>query len=462
MDRLSAYQDRVASMSVTEKDEHLRVNYTTSEHAWPDYLDYVDEWQWHFLEAMSKTRKDFIFCSLVTRRQRIQCGDHHHYFTDDSQDTHPEAVYFPRTDTFVEPTACWNVLLRVSDESLRSTRALQSSAQLTMPEVEYVRRLAGLRLLSQGLTPRKLSFEEFKTRWWNTESSATAYDIAHEQPSIADELGIVRRSLPPAKPQWIVESTAATEVILPSTAVAADHGLHAILLAVPDGPRVLKTINSVRKLDPDHDLVCPNQIAKAMETCPYCVGDTPKTGPTPTGVYYAPPGNGKTTCQDRHLFCGIDTDWLVKMSSFQHIIAPFLEMDLAVITNQYHLATNAGEKFIGLFSSHHLRKNLFGAPFTPESEIDHAIHTFSADLAILKAHGYLAENMLNLLRCNYIYRRAREIFTTPSPKRFKPYYRHNFSTWETFSHELLTWSSPYRGKNYQQNKRKRARFKELN
>lgn len=461
MEGLSLYYDRVASMDDRQLGEHLRSSYTTEENAWPDYLDYVDEWQWHFKESMSRTRKDFIFTTLVVRRQRVKCGTHHHYFTDDPADHHPEAVYFPRTDTFIEPGVCWNVLLQISDDKLQSTRALQSSAQLTMPEIEYVRRLAGIRLISKGITPRQLSYDEFRTKWWGQESEATAHSLLQEQTTISEEMGLLKQSLPPAKPQWVADTNGEVDTILPSHTVANDHGLHAVLLATHNGARILKTINRIRLLSPVQDPIEPQDIAEAIRMCPRCTGDPPATGPTLPGVYYAPPGNGKTTCLNERHFCGVDTDWLVKMSDFQTVIAPFLQLDVAVITNQYHLATNAGEKFFGLFDAAHLRLDPTGKPFTPEHEIQYAVQTYGADLAILLEHNYLTNNLLSLYRCNYIYRLAREKFLPRNPQRLKAYYKHRYTSWLDLAQDICSWVSPRRGKHYQQNRRKRARHKEL-
>jgi len=113
---------------------------------------------------------------------------------------------------------------------------------------------------------------------------------------------------------------------------------------------MIKTIRSYVNNKTDK-VIHPDMVVKAMEICTQCTAYTPKpSGTSYHGVYYSPPENGKSNALNKELFIGLDTDWLITMLDFQTVIEPFIKLGIPVITNQYHLAQNAGDRFLGMFS----------------------------------------------------------------------------------------------------------------
>lgn len=441
---MDAYLNRVSNMDKDELHSHLRRDYHHPDQLWPDYLDYLDEWKFEYRHKLSVTRKDFIYRFLAVRNQKIQCGDHYHQFSTEPS-SNELSVHFPRTDTFISPTACWyKTILKMEDEL--SSDELISASTFTTTELTFLHRFASVEMVKQGLTPTLLSFEDFKNHWWGQENTAL--------PSI-EELKI---DLPAGEPQWLLTKDSPVEIVQTSELTSQDHGLHTLLATAPEPYLVFKTINKIRDVTPEPDLVTPSQLATAMENCNQCSGNYPTVGPTYPGVYYAPPGNGKTTAARHNVFCGVDTDWLLKMSDFNTVIAPFLAMDLPVITNQYNLATNSGEKFIGNFNPHALRTAPTGKAYTSPREIQAAKKTYGSDLTISLQPLFFSQASLHVQRLLHVYNTTRNQFLPTKRSRLpKPSKHSQYSNWCNLKYAIEQWPDPYRGKNYQQNLRKRRK-----
>lgn len=440
---VETYYARLESMTHLERAEHLRNDYRDQHHEWPDYLDYVDDWKYLYREKLSLTRKDFIFTALALRKQTIPCGNHFHTFSTTPQAT--DTIVITRPDAYMDVTSCWYKTIFQTDEQIAPS-ILQSAITLAVPESEWLKRMVGLRLIQEGSTATQLSFDEFSTLWWGKESKTQAIRILHaSQPphiqaepsstpiedakhktvqaepfSIEAEVAEMRMNLPAPIAKWAIPGSG---TILPIDNVLSDHGLHLLMLARTDWIDIFHTIINMRK-PYDHGSTTTEDLGRHMNMCYRCQRiarhakiETPsdqfayiRPNSTFPGVYYAPPGNGKTTVMERGLFIGIDTDWLLRNSDFNNVIAPFLKFNLPIITNQYGLAVNAGQKFIGCYSPSLLRTDDSGQPYTTQDEVELASELFKQDACFYKTDGYVYDNLVQLIRLQYLYTETRYVF----------------------------------------------------
>lgn len=108
------YQDWLANYELKLKnmteEELAKENHTDDCHtsqAYPDYLDYVEEWRWHHDEQHRQLTAAALF-SLSKRTQRIQCQDHFHILIREDYTIEGEGekvnVCFPRPNAH---NCCW-------------------------------------------------------------------------------------------------------------------------------------------------------------------------------------------------------------------------------------------------------------------------------------------------------------------------------------------------------------------
>lgn len=468
MSSIQTYLDKVANFDKDELRAHLRRDYREQSQEWPDYLDYLDEWQWTYKDHMARTRKDFIYHYLAKRRTKIVCGDHFHIITDVLPDQDiPELVLFSSPDTFVDPSSCWYKKLLEEEATISYNQEDQHAARLTSPETEALKRYTALSLASTGQTPIKLDFETFKREWWADSSIKKAMELykksfppavtlpassspnnsapTHkhsltQSPQSQSEtlipensshgttltsgvapLAEIRQQLPQCIGKWF-GSSSQTDIIFPNDRVYLDHGLHVLVASHPNYHEILNIMSRIREDAHTGSKIDRHELAKAMQDCPACPITDHLPYPTVASVFYSPPGNGKTTAIKNLTYIGVDTDWLTRNSDFNTIIAPFLKIGVSVITNQYDLATNSGEKFFGLFNPKSLRTDLSGKEYTSLVEIQSAIEIMGEDILIrVQPDKFIDQDITRLLRLHYIYNMTRTNFLNKSPQnRFSP------------------------------------------
>lgn len=419
------YYHRLNQMSHDEKDEHLRKNYCVIDQTWPDYLDFLDEWEDNYFSKLARTRKDFIFQYYAKRNQKLPCScGHVHLFTTHNTSVNPQhTVCIPTSDTELDYTSCWYAMFVSADNDLAADDTHRQSPCLSLSESEILRKFTALRMTLDGYPPIKLSFDDFIQVWWNKPQPSAAWQIfSREFPQVNQIAAETKKQLPIKQAPWLsMQPTHSTENVMSSSKVSEFHGLHALLRSRQDRFIILEMINSVRIDDP----ITINQLTQAISTCTQCTqySDFP-VFPSPIGVYYSPPGNGKTTSQRNEFFVGIDTDWLTKEDFFDRECAPFLRINLPIVTNQYHLAQHAGQKFIGSFNVAHLRTDQHGNPYTSSAEIKRAMGYLSNDLFILVydiRNRYFADDLVKLYRAAYIYDLTRQSFFQKLPPSVKPF-----------------------------------------
>nr|UNI73881.1 MAG: hypothetical protein [brine shrimp partiti-like virus 1] len=426
----SAYFTRVAAMTSSELDDHLERNYSHESQAWPDYLDYVEEWKWNINHKLVNTRKDFIFHVLAKKHQTVKCGDHYHTFSDVPMPTE-DVIVFSRPDEYINVSSCWYQTLIATDDSVVRHDDLVRSITLTEPEASFLRRMTGIRIAQEGrTTPHLLSFDDFRRKWWSKESREAAIaliekseiplpysnrDTTPPPPTVEQVLSDpsepiknlilpIMAELPTPKAQWF---TSDASIIMPASEVVKDHGLHNLLFSRTDRKAVFNLINEIRTLA-GHHAITPGNLAESISECQECTRSTSRPNTTIPMLLYAPPGSGKTTLQNQRLFVGLDTDWLISLSDFNTVVAPFLKMAIPVITNQYHLALSSSEKLFGYYNPKHLRSDAKGRLFSTPEEIETFSKAFKHDVCITRdTDHYMDSHMLAILRMNYLYNQTR-------------------------------------------------------
>lgn len=426
MTTVDQYFQTLSVMSQEEKDQHLRKDYYVVDQAWPDYLDFLEEWEDNYFSKLAKTRKDFLFHCYAKRNHLMPClfcSKAAHLFTTDPNLVAPphDVVCIQNLDAEIDYDACWYKTLSHYDKDLVSEDTNSRAPRLSNSETQVLRRLTALRMTLDSQPPIKLNFNDFMKVWWNKPGSTAAWEIFNNEfTPIRDITREEKEKAPMPQATWLtMKPTKRTECVMKSEIISQHHGLHALLRVREDRLIILQVINSIRIDDP----ITIDQLVDAISHCLDCrISPTYVATPSPVGVYYSPPGNGKSTALRDEYFIGVDTDWLTKEDFFNRECAPFLRMNLPIVTNQYELAINSGIKFIGSFNDKNLRTDPYGSQFTTRSEIELAIDKIGNDLCTLvysRDGYYFSDSLVQLFRMNYIYERTRQAFFDKPPPSVK-------------------------------------------
>lgn len=420
-ERLRAYYQRTNEMTFTEKASHLRTDEKEESQAWPDFLDFLDEWASLYKQKLQQTRKDYVFTVLARHGVTIKCRAHTHTF---SHEPDPRAdVIIPSPDTNINPDACWWREITRYDSQLTDLDANATAVQLSTPEAKAIQKLTSIQMVTQeSLPPSLLTFEKFRDQWWKTPTHSRAMKILLESDQPYHVLNDIVRSIKvqdtPQPPRWLnLGSSTVPDLIQTNTDVLQDHGLHALMRVRHDRHEIFRLISSIRAEANPEGLLHPDRLAQAMRDCDLCKRPPRSLSTSYPGVYYSPPGNGKTTSLKTEVFIGVDTDWLLKNSNFDAIIKPFLSKSVPIITNQYHLAAASGTRFFGAFNPHQLRINpVTNHPYTTLTEIEKARTVLRADLFLLYTDQYFSDVLPLLYRAAYLYEFTQYIWLQKSVK----------------------------------------------
>lgn len=411
-----SYLDTIEKLDEEQLDAHLRESYREESQLLPDYLDYVDRWKFDFDRCFRNIRRDFIYHVLASRRQTIVCGDHQHRFVPSPTE---KGVCVERPDTYIPTDCCWyQEICKTVQHIERKSGYL--SARLSHPEFELLKRTTGLSMTSSARLHESSTFSNFREFWWNSESRSRALNMVQHVhlPNIIDELAHVALDCNEPEGSWFMQSTEGPARIYTALTVASDHGFHALLMARSDWKYIFKVVNKIRSLSSINEdwtdlFILPSDVADAIKHCRYCKQYSPGRCTTYPGIYYAPPGNGKTTCMDKELFIGVDTDWLVHGTTFRSLAAPFINADIPIITNQKHLAIDGGQRVFGIYNPKKIRTirdEWYGRqPIESVPNILRYVGLSSGDLQVYRAEKYLSDEMLSLMMCQYIYNTTRSI-----------------------------------------------------
>lgn len=402
----------------TTRKAYFREDYVPEDHRSlvAEYYDWLDDIAYSEYDQM-ELLKDFIYGYLAQRKQKILCGDHHHIFYAGAPTKHdvPESydgervIIFPDSD--YSHDLCWYKQLRQGIVELPRD-VIRTAATLPRCNAQFMDTLVPLKTKIIDAADARyeveevqpFTFQQFRQKWWAHKTRFEAERALMDIPSVAKRTNLI--SLTPPKP------TTRPNIVVRHTSgrVAADHSFHVFMQHCPSPGLALALINESRTRCGPQYRISLDMLNRAMKNCQPCKRSAhlPKRGLSQVGLYYSPPGGGKSTAQTEEIIIAIDTDWIAEYSPpvFHETLATFLFHNMPVVTNQHSLATSCGLKMAGSYNLAHLRLNpATGLPYTSESEIRGSIAHQDPDLACIvrRAPGhYFAHDFPMLLFLQYL------------------------------------------------------------
>lgn len=386
---LAAYENRINNMSETERREYFREDFDDEgEYLYPEYMDFMDTWQYDFHYQACKHAEHFIKERLCGFEMRMVCMDHEHEFhllpPSSWKETvqKSEHVYLTK-ETMLDTETCWYKTVLNGIHQLRDIDRT-GLMDLTDPDHEYLRMLCNHYGRINAMPDEKIQkrlFEAYKNLWY--------YGISEQKESLEylkeyfDANGIrllIASIVNRARHEQVRETiTRKPELLLSKEVIENDHGYHNFIHSLGDMNRgVVNRMNRLRmQAEPyqgasPEDILLSYDIESKTKKCQRCNDDLKrgrKIVGSPPGMFYGPPGMGKSTVLNLGYFIGLDTDWLTSMLRYDDIIW-FLSQQIAVITNQYSLSQLSDTTMIGFICPQQLRLQANGQPFTTEKEID--------------------------------------------------------------------------------------------
>lgn len=358
---LNSYTQEVSQLDLIEFAAERRKDYHHSSSAYPDYLDYVEEWEWHAKDQISQLLSTVIK-QYGSRGLRLKC---------DCGVIHTMTTYAKKHlgDMIVDhPTesmhsSCWyRTFEKVIDNVFKNVR--KGHIRLPDPIEHMLTRLTCWKLASQGNTPQLLPYDAFKAIWWNKSMKGVYEGEArrlYQQLMLKD-----KEMVSQMKERMVPTSDKEGEVLLHYP--QSDHGLHALKSALgKDFTTVLGWMNRMRRKLNHYERIRPEDVSEKEATCTMCKERKYRSRLSPQAIYYAPPGAGKTTAQNNELIVGFDTDWCGVGLTWEDY-SPILKMNIPIITNQHNVFIGCGLKVIGIVRND-IRLDARGRPLAYADEL---------------------------------------------------------------------------------------------
>lgn len=114
------------------------------------------------------------------------------------------------------------------------------------------------------------------------------------------------------------------------------------------------------------------------------------------GVYYAPPGAGKTTAQNREYLIAYDTDWIGKGITWREV-SPLLRWKIPILTNQCEGFVGSGLKVVGVYN-HHLTTTPDGKPYVTFEAVEsmQRVQMVNFNFTRIPETQYFSDNVLTM------------------------------------------------------------------
>lgn len=440
---LEAYHARISNMSSDEYRHYMREDYEFEDEfdAIPEYLDYVETWDSDFHYQACKYSKSFIVDDLCKRNAKVKCGDHEHVFSllpnEMFNSVKQTGQYIQlTTETFINADACWYRNVLQSIHRLRD-QTKPGMMDLTEPDFEYFTSIIAnggyLKMVDRDeiIKPEYVSTKEqrktynaFKTMWYH----GCSEKVDNDTPAVTQ----IKNTIGTAGTQKLIagvvnikrkrgfDSSLFNEriTLLYGDTMNERHDFHiAYRLFGHEAKQMLSLMNTIRSKAHDHeptrDTLKTKAIEKAMEDCKLCKKSGPQSWSTP-GIYYAPPGNGKTTALEKGFLAAFDTDWLTSGIHEQELTF-LLERNIPIVTNQYTAFGNGMTKMIGFFNPDHVRlRPMDGEPFTEIKDVENFAKQNSQQFSLLtySANTYLYHRLLDMRLCLYLSSYTKRRFIT--------------------------------------------------
>lgn len=392
-DWLNDYETRISQMSADEirKENHEDERHPSQVYA--DYLDYVDEWTWFQKEQISALTSATVY-SLSLRRQKLKCGDHEHTLVRSKTELDNSDCIVVDAPNRAIHHECWYRTIHTTVERVLNS-SVNANVRLPDPLEAALSRIATWRLAKSETSPTLLPYDTFKTIWWNAAETGGVTKLAQDmlqRLNLADRKRIAEmqtRELPVTQPEqgrviyWFPQG---------------DHGLHTLrkTLGEDEFRKVLRFINRARLRRNTDARVTLTQITERQSRCRHCKILRPQRRLSQPGIYYAPPGIGKTTALNEELLIGVDTDWIGTQVTWLEM-SPLLNMRIPIITNQSVGFVGSGMKIVGVYNEN-IRLDEFGVPYTTVGIIEaHAkAQPRNYDLTRVAAETHFADYVLHM------------------------------------------------------------------
>lgn len=424
MDEIQAHFDKVASFSEEERRNYFRLD-DNRQFDFADFLDYLDEWKWNYDEILKRVRIDFLRSFYLKPNLTFDCIDHVHIFVDRACDVVSDLHLNINTLNF---GSCPCVFRKINSTAfdVAGQNLFQDTTRNTAIGAVYFYKLVQRELRANNFPELPPTVEEFERLWMrqtNSQSVSTAsgptvanLPVESDSPlvcTIAETISKVDASMPASL--VIPGPVREPEVCVTDVSTFySDHGLHCLLRTADQefmsggDSSILRVVNDIR-VSAGGTRFLPGRVRRAMRSCKACgaADNVFRILPDVCGILYAPPGSGKTHAMSNEFIVGVDTDWLVRYSTFNHVIKPFIDLGLCVITNQYDLCENSGVKVFCYFNEAHVKPDNLGNPLTNYEAFARFVNRFPDNYVIYHDRcpaAYLSDRMcqINLLRFAFI------------------------------------------------------------
>lgn len=356
-----------------------------------DYLDYINEWTWYQREQVNQLTSAVVYMHSK-KGQRIECGNHTHILTTRklSPNISGEQIYAD-VPTSTLHNECWYKTVHTSVKGVLSGLS-RENIRLAEPLERALTMIATWRMVHAGTTPTLLPYDTFKTVWWDATENGTTAKVSKD---MLDRMPWhdVKRITQMKIEQVPKPKEAERRVIF--WFPEGEHGLHALQNAMgPDIFRQILSFTNARRRDRGNpERITLKKLNIERRKCEHC-HEPPYLDTSVLGVYYAPPGAGKTTAQNREYLIAYDTDWIGKGITWREV-SPLLRWKIPILTNQCEGFVGSGLKVVGVYN-HHLRTTPDGKPYVTFEAVDsmQRVQRVNFNFTRIPETQYFSDNVL--------------------------------------------------------------------
>lgn len=352
-----------------------------------EYQDFMEEWRYNKARMLREIEAHFIWNVLVANKARFQCSNHVHTFlsNEESEQAHEYAnpVLIDPAQPIVEDS-CWINCFRRKVKRSESI-SFESLSKHSKTFQFYLSKVVDLRLREKYLISAEMSLALYE--------KLVAFGLSAKNDS---EEEIIKTCVPDIEYRVMRDSFLNVDhsPVYDDYSVVSDHNLHKLLYNTGDWS-IVKVISKIRNDKANN--ITKRVVRAAMMECSSCNNMTTRFPLSELGIYYSPPGNGKTTAIKFGHFVGFDTDWLVTGLRYSDVL-PILRKKIPILTNQYMICQGAGVPCVGFVNSTKLRSNEeHGYPLTPLSEIKIMEKILGNDITLLYDEEHMLSEMMAVL-----------------------------------------------------------------
>lgn len=433
--RLDKYNTQTEGRKQHDKHEYFRDEYSEQEYEWPDYLDYCEQWRNDFSTQAKRHLPGFI-AELGKRKQRIECGNHHHEFRylDPLEDLDRTTIDGPVISishtTYIPFSTCWYQTILHQIETI-DTDVKNHWVAPALPNtmIMVFRTLISSHIAASGGDYEIVPYDVFTSGQWHT-GSKHALELLKQNPdrtvrSLLDVMENNRESGEDHRLDVMGAEVNKQQILLAPIEIYNDHGFHTFIKASQNPSRWFNFINGIRRRAHAFQTTDTLRMAeyRKAERCEQCTSRPGKRAYSVPGIYYAPPGNGKSTAMKQDEFVGFDTDWLTSCLKWSELTALFYE-NVPIITNQHSIFAQSGTLMCGIFNDGHVRKRPDGRDYTLWSEI---LSSKTANPGMIIFHEqtpwHLNRDMPRLMFLHYVREKALEKFMLKRKPNIPEYWK---------------------------------------